>query len=54
MRFIPQIIVRELYAASQSRLEVLFENFDDGIEIYLITPLHMVIGRITIDILFGI
>ena len=48
MRFIPQIVVRDFYAASRSRSEVVFGNFDNGIEMYLITPLHMVIAWTTI------
>ena len=50
MRFIPHIVVLPLYAVSQSISEILFQNFDDGIEIYLITPRHMVNGWTTIEI----
>ena len=44
MKFILQIIVCAFYAASQSSLEVMCQSFDDSIEIYLTTPLHVVIG----------
>ena len=49
MRFIPQIVVRTFYEAFRIRLEVVFRSFDDGIEMYLKTPLHLVLGWTTIE-----
>ena len=49
MRFNHQNIVRASYAASQSRLEVIFRTIDAHMEMYLMTSHHMVIGCSTVE-----
>ena len=47
MRFIPQTVERASYAASQSRLGVIFRNIYDNYEIYILNYFRIVSGCTT-------